>query len=184
MRTDRQTDMTKLTVAFRKFANAIKDVTVQILRTDMCADRWLCSSWDTSGFRRLSVLCPAPQKLRTLHCVRQFGYEEDFGSHVPSPLSPPVCMFGNLTEQVRLLFRYIERLLTATSTPLNMYSICRFSCICEGKDQDDLPSLLSCVMEAECVYVCVCPVNSATHICLKITHDLCVTIIDTVTTFE
>jgi len=125
-----------------------------------------------------------PQKLRTLHCVRQFGYEEDFCSHVPSPPLPPVCMFGNLREQVRLLFRYIERLLTATSTPLNMYSICRYSCICEGKDQDDLPSLLSCVMEAECVYVCVCPVNSATHICLKITYDLCGTIIDTVTTFE
>ena len=31
--TDRQTYMKKLTVAFRKFANATKDVTVQILRT-------------------------------------------------------------------------------------------------------------------------------------------------------
>ena len=85
--------MTKLTVAFRKFANATKDVTVQILRTDMYEDRWLCSSWDTSGFRKLSVLSPVPQKLRTLHFVRQFGYEEDFGSHVPPP---PLLLYACL----------------------------------------------------------------------------------------
>jgi len=46
-RTDGHADMTKLTVAFRKFANATEDVTAQILHTDIYEDRWLLFSWDT-----------------------------------------------------------------------------------------------------------------------------------------
>jgi hypothetical protein len=46
-----------------------------------------------------------PQKLRTLRCVRQFGYEEDFGSHVPPPSPLYACLVTSASNVVIPIYR-------------------------------------------------------------------------------